>query len=53
MEAFDGQIIPGSIRPNLDRPDDDRAEISQAVQSFTARRIQKRLEAQTVPSGSP
>ncbi len=33
-----------SIRPNLDRPDDDRAEISQAVQSFTARRIQKRLE---------
>ncbi len=32
------------IRPNLDRPHDDREEISQAVQSFTARRIQKRLE---------
>lgn len=33
-----------TIRPNLDRPDDDRAEISQAVQAFTARRIQQRLE---------
>ena len=33
-----------SIRPNLDRPDDDRAEITQAVQAFTARRIQQRLE---------
>ncbi|WP_449430548.1 HDOD domain-containing protein [Pseudomonas putida] len=32
------------IRPNLDRPDDDRKEISLAVQAFTARRIQKRLE---------
>ncbi|MCQ4312242.1 aminoacyl-tRNA deacylase and HDOD domain-containing protein [Pseudomonas stutzeri] len=32
------------IRPNLNRPDDDSAEITQAVQSFTARRIQKRLE---------
>ncbi|MCF7200552.1 aminoacyl-tRNA deacylase and HDOD domain-containing protein [Pseudomonas oligotrophica] len=32
------------IRPNLDRPADDRAEITQAVQSFTARRIQQRLE---------
>ncbi|EIK55042.1 signal transduction protein [Stutzerimonas stutzeri TS44] len=32
------------IQPNLDRPHDDREEISQAVQSFTARRIQKRLE---------
>lgn len=32
------------IKPNLDRPEEDRAEISQAVQSFTARRIQKRLE---------
>ncbi|WP_442110899.1 aminoacyl-tRNA deacylase and HDOD domain-containing protein [Pseudomonas sp. NUPR-001] len=32
------------IRPNLDRPTDDRAEISQAVQVFTARRIQQRLE---------
>ncbi|GAC1031734.1 HDOD domain-containing protein [Pseudomonas sp. No.21] len=33
-----------SIRLNLDRPDDDRAEITQAVQAFTARRIQQRLE---------
>lgn len=33
------------IRPNLDRPGDDREEISQAVQAFTARRIQQRLEA--------
>lgn len=32
------------IRPNLDRPDDDPKEISLAVQAFTARRIQKRLE---------
>ena len=32
------------IRPNLDRPNDDRAEITQAVQAFTARRIQQRLE---------
>ncbi|WP_217475530.1 aminoacyl-tRNA deacylase and HDOD domain-containing protein [Stutzerimonas stutzeri] len=32
------------IRPNLDRPEDDSAQITQAVQSFTARRIQKRLE---------
>ena len=32
------------IRPNLDRPDDDSKEITQAVQAFTARRIQKRLE---------
>ncbi|WP_437880045.1 aminoacyl-tRNA deacylase and HDOD domain-containing protein [Pseudomonas sp. LRF_L74] len=32
------------IRINLDRPDDDRAEITQAVQAFTARRIQQRLE---------
>lgn len=32
------------IRPNLDRPGDDRAEITQAVQTFTARRIQQRLE---------
>jgi HD-like signal output (HDOD) protein len=36
---------PSSIRPNLDRPDDDREEITQAVQAFTARRIQQRLEA--------
>lgn len=34
-----------SIRPNLDRPDDDREEITQAMQAFTARRIQQRLEA--------
>ena len=33
-----------NINLNLDRPDDDRAEISQAVQAFTARRIQQRLE---------
>ncbi|MBB6342765.1 HD-like signal output (HDOD) protein/prolyl-tRNA editing enzyme YbaK/EbsC (Cys-tRNA(Pro) deacylase) [Pseudomonas fluvialis] len=33
-----------NIRPNLDRPDDDRAEITLAVQNFTARRIQQRLE---------
>lgn len=33
-----------AIKPNLDRPDDDRAEITQAVQAFTARRIQQRLE---------
>lgn len=33
-----------TIQLNLDRPDDDRAEISQAVQAFTARRIQQRLE---------
>ena len=32
------------IRPNLDRPNDDSKEITQAVQAFTARRIQKRLE---------
>lgn len=34
-----------SIRPNFDRPNDDREEITQAVQAFTARRIQQRLEA--------
>ncbi|MBM7063333.1 HDOD domain-containing protein [Pseudomonas sp. UL073] len=38
-----GEPLTG-IRPNLDRPDDDRAEITQAVQAFTARRIQQRLE---------
>lgn len=32
------------IQPNFDRPDDDTKEISQAVQAFTARRIQQRLE---------
>lgn len=34
-----------SVQPNLDRPDDDRKEITQAMQDFTARRIQQRLEA--------
>lgn len=45
-KASAGQFaVPLSgIRPNLDRPDDDRVEITQAVQSFTARRIQQRLE---------
>lgn len=38
-----GQPV-SAIRPNLDRPDDDRAEITQAVRAFTARRIQQRLE---------
>ena len=33
-----------NITLNLKRPDDDRAEISKAVETFTARRIQKRLE---------
>ncbi|WLG95956.1 aminoacyl-tRNA deacylase and HDOD domain-containing protein [Pseudomonas sp. FP198] len=33
-----------NITPNLDRPDDDRKEITMAVQAFTARRIQQRLE---------
>lgn len=33
-----------AISPNLDRPDDDTREITDAVQAFTARRIQKRLE---------
>jgi HD-like signal output (HDOD) protein/prolyl-tRNA editing enzyme YbaK/EbsC (Cys-tRNA(Pro) deacylase) len=33
-----------NIQPNLDRPEDDRAEIARAVQTFTARRIQQRLE---------
>ncbi|MCU1718937.1 aminoacyl-tRNA deacylase and HDOD domain-containing protein [Pseudomonas sp. 5P_3.1_Bac2] len=53
-EAFKEQLCKASaarfgeplsnIRPNLDRPNDDRSEISQAVQVFTARRIQQRLE---------
>jgi HD-like signal output (HDOD) protein/prolyl-tRNA editing enzyme YbaK/EbsC (Cys-tRNA(Pro) deacylase) len=53
-EAFKGLLSKASaarfgepvsaIRLNLDRPDDDRAEITQAVQAFTARRIQQRLE---------
>ena len=38
-----GQEIE-AISPNLDRPDDDTREITNAVQAFTARRIQKRLE---------
>lgn len=33
-----------AISPNLDRPDDDTREITNAVKAFTARRIQKRLE---------
>lgn len=32
------------IQPNFDRPGDDSREIFQAVQAFTARRIQQRLE---------
>ncbi|MCG8295941.1 aminoacyl-tRNA deacylase and HDOD domain-containing protein [Pseudomonas entomophila] len=32
------------IHPNLNRPADDSHEITKAVQAFTARRIQKRLE---------
>lgn len=45
-KAGAGQFaIPlSAIRPNLNRPEHDSAEITQAVQSFTARRIQKRLE---------
>lgn len=45
-KASAGQFaVPlATIQPNLNRPDEDRAEISQAVESFTARRIQKRLE---------
>ena len=39
---FGEQIL--AIRPNLDRPDDDSKEISRAIQAFTARRIQQRLE---------
>ncbi|WP_181296149.1 aminoacyl-tRNA deacylase and HDOD domain-containing protein [Pseudomonas sp. Q2-TVG4-2] len=45
-KASAGQFaVPlSAIQPNLDRPEQDSAEITQAVQSFTARRIQKRLE---------
>ncbi|WP_175653050.1 aminoacyl-tRNA deacylase and HDOD domain-containing protein [Pseudomonas sp. Marseille-P9899] len=39
-----GELL-SQIRPNLDRPADDSEEITQAVQVFTARRIQQRLEA--------
>ena len=42
--AHFGELL-SRIRPNLDRPGDDREEITQAVQAFTARRIQQRLEA--------
>lgn len=41
--AHFGELL-SQIQPNLNRPDDDRAEISHAVQAFTARRIQQRLE---------
>ncbi|UZJ60436.1 aminoacyl-tRNA deacylase and HDOD domain-containing protein [Pseudomonas sp. KU26590] len=34
-----------SVTPNLTRPHDDREEITKAVQNFTARRIQQRLES--------
>ena len=34
-----------SIQPNLARPADDSKEITRAVQTFTTRRIQQRLEA--------
>ena len=34
-----------TIHPNLDRPHDDSEEITLAMQAFTARRIQQRLEA--------
>ncbi|WP_328589145.1 YbaK/EbsC family protein, partial [Pseudomonas savastanoi] len=40
--AHFGQSV-AAIRPNLDRPDDDPAEITQAMHVFTARRIQQRL----------
>jgi HD-like signal output (HDOD) protein/prolyl-tRNA editing enzyme YbaK/EbsC (Cys-tRNA(Pro) deacylase) len=53
-EAFKGALAKASsarfgqllsqVQPNLDRPDDDRAEITLAVQAFTVRRIQQRLE---------
>ena len=39
-----GQLVE-TVIPNLKRPDDDREEITKAVQNFTARRIQQRLEA--------
>lgn len=42
--AHFGELL-STIHPNLDRPDDDREEITQAMQAFTARRIQQRLEA--------
>ena len=42
--AVFGQPV-SAIHPNLDRPDDDPAEITKAMSNFTARRIQQRLEA--------
>lgn len=42
--AHFGELL-SKIHPNLDRPDDDREEITQAMHAFTARRIQQRLEA--------
>ena len=42
-ESSFGQEVE-AISPNLDRPHDDTQEITDAVQAFTARRIQKRLE---------
>lgn len=39
-----GELL-SQIRPNLDRPADDRDEIIHAVNEFTARRIQQRLES--------
>lgn len=38
-------VLLSEIQPNLDRPADDSKEITQAVQAFTARRIQQRLES--------
>lgn len=38
-------VLLSEIRPNLDRPADDSKEITEAVQAFTARRIQQRLES--------
>src|SRR5690606_20465448 len=35
---------PGNIQPNLNRPGDDSSEIDHAVKTFTARRIQQRLD---------
>lgn len=34
----------GNIQPNLNRPGDDSSEIDHAVKTFTARRIQQRLD---------
>lgn len=37
-------VVVNDIRPNLNRPHEDQAEIIRAVESFTARRIRQRLE---------